>query len=101
MMIHVTQFIFLKSGKEKEFYEFEEHVIPLMEEYNGVLLYRIRPTKDNFITASGELPHEIHLVSFPSQGEFDGYLNDKRRLDYNHLKINSVQSTITTQSDSR
>lgn len=99
-MLYITQFIFLKNGKEKEFYEFEDHVIPLMEEHKGVLEYRIRPTAESFIGTTEQRPHEVHLVSFPTEKDLSNYKNDKRRLKYTYLKEDSVQHTITTQSES-
>jgi hypothetical protein len=48
-MIYITQLIFVKEGKEEIFLEFENYAIPLMEKYNGKIIYRLRPSKENFI----------------------------------------------------
>jgi len=44
-MIYYTQLIFIKPGQEKEFHSFEDNVLPLLNDHNGELVYRIRPDK--------------------------------------------------------
>ncbi|MFT6138458.1 MAG: elongation factor P hydroxylase [Salibacteraceae bacterium] len=53
--------IFVHDEKEKVFYEFENIAIPLMAEYNGKMIYRIKPTEDVFIPANEKVPYEIHF----------------------------------------
>jgi hypothetical protein len=93
-MIYYTQLIFIKPGCEQEFHAFEEKVLPLLEGHNGDLVYRIRPDKSAFVESSRELPYEIHLVTFGSKTDFEGYKNDPRRLDFIEMKNNSVEKMI-------
>lgn len=93
-MIYLTQLIFIKKGKESTFLQFESFAIPLMEEYNGRILYRLRPQEKNFITATGELPYEIHFISFDSEADLKRFMRDERRLEFLHLKEESIKSTI-------
>lgn len=93
-MIYFTQLIFLKEGKEAVFNEFEALAIPIISEYNGCMLYRIRPTDDSFITTEGEKPYEIHFLSFDSDEDFLQFAQDKRRQDFLHLKEESIRSTL-------
>lgn len=93
-MIYLTQFIFIKKDKEATFLQFESFAIPLMEEYNGRILYRLRPQEENFITATGELPYEIHFISFDSEADLERFMKDGRRLEYLHLKEESIKSTL-------
>ncbi|MDA0196910.1 MAG: hypothetical protein O2951_18045 [Bacteroidetes bacterium] len=51
-MIYITQLIYLKPGKEEIFNEFESIAIPIISNYNGQLLSRIRPVKEAFIESS-------------------------------------------------
>lgn len=54
---------------------YEDAVLPLLDRYGARVLYRGR-------RAEGEdpaRPFEIHLLWFPDQHAFDGYLVDKRR----------------------
>jgi hypothetical protein len=93
-MVCYTQLIFIKKGNEPTFHSFEEKVLPLLKDHNGELVYRIRPDKQSFIEGSGELPYEIHLVTFKSRADFEGYAKDPRRLAFMELKNNSVEKII-------
>ena len=92
--IYLTQLIFINPGKEQVFMEFEDFVLPLMEKYRGKMLYRIRPGKNNFVHAEGDHPYEIHFLSFESEEDFSAYMKDNTRLQWIHLKQESVQWTI-------
>ncbi|MFA6084373.1 hypothetical protein [Mucilaginibacter sp.] len=93
-MIYYTQLIFIKPGHEQEFHAFEDEVLPLLKEHNGELVYRIRPAESAFIESSRELPSEIHLVTFESKADFEGYKVDPRRLDSMEMKNKSVEKII-------
>lgn len=94
-MIYITQLIFLKEGKEAIFQQFEDFAIPLIEKYNGRVLYRLRPGPENYIDAKEEAqPYEIHFISFDSENDLSGFMNDKGRLAFIHLKEESVQSML-------
>lgn len=93
-MIYITQLIYLKRGQEKTFDEFEELAIPIIPKYNGSLLFRIRPTPDAFIDSNIEHPYEIHLVSFPTQDDFQSFMKDDGRKQFLHLKEQSIRSSI-------
>ena len=54
-MVYITQLLFVKKGKESVFLEFEEQVIPLMTIHKGRVLYRIRPTKETYVSFEEEL----------------------------------------------
>ncbi|SHJ28903.1 DUF1330 domain-containing protein [Aquimarina spongiae] len=90
-MIYLTMMIFVKEGKEAVFHQFEEFAIPLLEDYNGKLIYRIRPTKDTFVLQQDELPYEIHFLSFESEDDFLNFTKDERRKDFLHLKEESIR----------
>lgn len=100
-MIYITQLIFVRKGKEAIFLEFEALVIPLMEKYNGQIVYRIRPTKENFVSSNTEeLPYEVHLVSFDSEDDLNAYMKDDSRLEFIHLKEASVKSILLVKGKS-
>lgn len=50
----ITQFIFLNVGKEEDFLQYEEAVLPLLKNHNGLLRWRIRPDKENIIHPAGD-----------------------------------------------
>ncbi len=93
-MIYITQLIFIKKGKEAVFNEFEALAIPIISDYNGKLIYRLRPTQDNYITSEEELPYEIHFVSFDSEQDFVNFSNDERRKSFLHLKNDAIKSSF-------
>lgn len=93
-MIYYTQLIFIKEGAQDKFHAFEDEVLPLLNDHNGDLVYRIRPDKNAFIAASADLPYEIHVVTFPSKDDFEHYKNDPRRLSSLALKNNSVEKVV-------
>lgn len=93
-MIYLTQIIHIKEGMEETFHEFEDFAIPLLEQYNGKIIYRIRPDADSMITANEAPPYEIHFISFPSELDFQAFLQDDGRLAFLHLKEQSVKSTL-------
>lgn len=90
-MIYYTQLIFIKPGCEQEFHAFEDKVLPLLKEHNGELVYRIRPDKSAFVESSRELPYEIHLVTFSTKADFEGYKINPKRLAFMEMKNKSVE----------
>lgn len=98
-MIYITQLIFVKEGKESVFLEFEDFAIPLLEKYNGQLIYRLRPTKEAFISKAKELPYEIHFISFDSDKDLTNFMKDDSRLKYMHLKDESIKSTLLVKGE--
>ncbi|MDN5204861.1 DUF1330 domain-containing protein [Fulvivirgaceae bacterium BMA10] len=93
-MIYITQLIFVKEGKENVFHEFEDFAIPLMEKYNGKIIYRLRPQKEAFISGNDEHPYEIHFISFDSENGLDRFMRDEGRKKFIHLKEASVKSIL-------
>jgi hypothetical protein len=93
-MIYITQLIYINKGEEKVFDEFESVAIPLISKYNGKLLFRVRPNHNDYIEHSMEVPYEIHLVEFASEGDFENFKTDKEREKILHLKQRSVKSTL-------
>lgn len=98
-MIYITQLIFVNKEKEEKFLEFENHVIPLMEKYNGKIIYRIRPSKENFVSENKELPYEIHFMSFDSEQGLAKFMKDDSRLKFVHLKDESVKSILLVKGE--
>jgi len=93
-VIYLTQLVFVREGKEDLFNQFEDVAIPLMEEHQGRVLYRLRPDADAYVTSEDERPYEIHFLSFPSDDQLNAFMSDPRRLASAHLKDQSVRSTL-------
>lgn len=98
-MIYITQLIYVKKGQEEKFLEFESHAIPLMEKYTGKMIYRLRPDESSFIDLTGEVPYEIHFLSFDSEGDLNEFMKDDSRLEFVHLKVESVKSILLVKGE--
>jgi uncharacterized protein (DUF1330 family) len=96
-MIYITQLIYIRDGQEAVFNEFESIAIPLIAKYSGKLLFRLRPSENDFIEHQIEKPDEIHLAQFESDLDFENFKNDKERQQYLHLKEQSIKSTFLIQ----
>ncbi len=96
----ITQFIFLNEGKKEDFLQYEEAVLPLLKNHNGLLRWRIRPDKENIIHPAGdEQPFEIHIVYFDSKDDFLAYKNDPERLKHAGLAESAVKKILLIESE--
>lgn len=96
-MIYLTQLIYIHSGKEDTFHQFEDFALVLLEKYQGKLLLRLRPLQEQLIAGELEVPYEIHLVSFATEKDFDAFKQDKERERFLHLKDASVSKILLIQ----
>jgi len=93
-VIYLTQLIYIQEGQEEIFDEFESIAIPIIRNYNGELVLRIRPDKEALIEGTIELPYEIHLVLFQTQEDYENFTDDEERKRFLHLKEESIRETI-------
>ncbi|MES2589077.1 MAG: DUF1330 domain-containing protein [Bacteroidota bacterium] len=93
-MVYITQLIYIKEGKETVFHEFEDIAIPIILKYNGQLLIRIRPNKDEIIESNIENPYEIHLIQFETELDFQNFMKDEERKKFLHLKEESISLSL-------
>lgn len=91
----ITQLIYLNDSGEQDFLEYESLVLPLLEKYSGRLELRLRPGRDNFIyPTEGEVPYEVHLVSFETKDDFLRFKSDPVRTENLHLGTGSIKKII-------
>ena len=70
--MYVIQLIYIITGQEAIFHQFEDLAIPIISKYNGKLLLRLRPGIDNVIEVNDmDVPYEMHLVVFDSENDFE------------------------------
>jgi len=98
-LIYITAFLFINEDEEDLYNQYESVVLPLLESYNGKLIYRIQPADENYIDAEEEKPFEIHFMSFESEDGFNSYLKDKKRLSFNHLKERSIKTSFIVKGE--
>lgn len=96
-MIYITQLIYILSGQEIVFDQFEDIAIPLISKYNGRLLLRMRPPGNSFIEHHIDKPYEIHFVEFDSEQDFENFKQDEERKKFLHLKEQSIKASILIQ----
>ena len=96
-MIYITQIIYIKDGQESVFHQFEKLAIPIISNYNGRILLRIRPDDASVIEKNIEKPYEVHIVSFDNEQDFESFKQDKTRQEFLHLKEQSIQSVLSIQ----
>lgn len=92
--LYLTQIIFVHEGKEDIFNAFEAIAIPKIAEYNGTLIYRVRPESAQFINDVAEKPYEIHFVSFDFEADFKRFMQDEERKSYLHMFKESVREVL-------
>lgn len=96
----ITQFIFLNERCEEEFLMYESAVLPLLNNHNGRLLWRVRLSKESIIYPSeSEQPYEMHIVSFDSKESFLKYKNDPERLKHIGLAERSIKKIRLIESE--
>jgi uncharacterized protein (DUF1330 family) len=93
-MIVLTQLVYIHPGKEEAYEKFEATVLPLLPQYGGELLLRLRPSWTSFVAGSREVPYEVHLVTFETKEGLARYSNDEVRQRCLHLKNESVRSSL-------
>lgn len=93
-MILLTQLIYAYPGKEAILEQFEAHVLPLIAKHGGELLLRLRPAPDSVISASIDVPTEIHLVRFPDEDALARFSDDEERRRYLDLKSQAVRTVL-------
>lgn len=94
MPVFITQLIYIHPGQEVVFDQFESVAIPLIAQYNGQLLLRVRPDKNDCIEHTIEAPYEIHLAKFDSEQDFDNFKQDETRRQFLHLKEQSIRAVL-------
>jgi uncharacterized protein (DUF1330 family) len=93
----ITQLIYIITGQENIFDQFEAIALPIISKYNGRLLLRVRPDENSFIEHHMDKPYEIHLVEFDSEQDFENFKQDEERKSFLHLKEQSIKASILIQ----
>jgi hypothetical protein len=88
-MIYLTQLIYVREGREADFQQFEEIVLPRLSQYSCELVLRLRPDRASKIAGSGDLPYEVHVVRFETEEGLARYSNDEERQRWLKLKDQS------------
>lgn len=98
-MICITQLVYIKEGQENVFDKFESIAIPVIAQYGGRLLLRIRPKKNAVIENKIEVPSEFHLIEFADEERFKSFVQDEERKRFLHLKEQSIKITLLIKGE--
>ena len=98
-MLFITQLIYINPGCEMVFDQFEKIAIPILEKYHGKMLLRLRPEPINVIEGNMEIPHEIHLISFASENDYENFKADEERKKFLHLKEQSIRNVLLIKGE--
>ena len=85
--------LFIHPGRAAEFRRFETEAARIMRRHGGQIDRVIRPTGR---AAGDPLPHEIHVVSFPSAAGFDRYRSDPELAALAPLRESAITRTEVT-----
>jgi len=89
--LYLTVLLYLKDGKQEQFYDYERRVKPVIESYGGQFEKVIKPTH---VVGDIPMPDEIHLLSFPSEQSFQSYRDDPALPEIAALRAEAVEQTI-------
>lgn len=90
----VCVFLYAKEGRENIFLEYENAVLPILEEHEGELLLRIRPGNSSSSDSKIRTPEEIHLIGFSEEKNFRDFLSDPKRKSLEEMKKESILFSI-------
>lgn len=95
----ITILVYLHSGEQARFREYEEQAVPLMWEYGGRVETMYRPKT---IAGAGDLetPDEVHVLSFATPDGYRLYRSDPRSAEIAHLREASVKRVVFLTGDS-
>ena len=97
-MSHVTLCVLLwaRAGQEAMLADYEDQVLSLLPAHGGRVISRVRSLE------TGDQPHEVHVIEFPTEQAIDDYLRDPTRVALADLRDRAIERTelfrVTTVS---
>jgi len=96
MSVTLLAALYIHPGREAEFDQFETAAARIMARHGGAIDRRIRITR----AAGDNLPHEVHLVSFPDDASIQRYRADPELQGLAELRARAIRETVVwTGSD--
>ena len=91
--VTIVAALYINSGREAEFEQFETAAESIMGRYGGRLERRIG------FPAGADQPHEVHLVTFPDQQAFERYRTDADLQALADLRTRAIRQTTAWVGD--
>ncbi len=88
--IFLTVLLYIHSGEEKTFVDYESKVLPLLDPHGGRLEKRLRISDQ----AEAEKPFEVHLIQFPSEDAFQAFQEDPIRKQWTSLGERAIRRVV-------
>ena len=82
--------LYIHSGREAEFDQFEAAAARIMARHGGAIDRRIRIAR----AAGDNLPHEVHIVTFPDDASFQRYRADPELHGLAELRARAIRETV-------
>ena len=90
MSVTLVAALYIHPGREAEFEQFEAAAARIMARHGGAIDRRIRIAR-----AAGEnLPHEVHIVSFPDDESLQRYRADPELQGLAELRARAIRETV-------
>ncbi len=89
--VYFTILIYLNEGKEDVFRSYENQASSLIRKHGGRIELAIKPEE---VTGGLDLPDEIHVLSFATEGGFADYRADPESRQLAPLRAESVEKAV-------
>jgi antibiotic biosynthesis monooxygenase (ABM) superfamily enzyme len=90
MSFTIVAALYVNPGREAEFEQFESAAAAIMNRYGGRIERRIGCDPG----PGGDIPHEVHIVTFPDQDSFARYRGDAELNALAGLRARAIRSTV-------
>ena len=90
MSVTLVAALYIHPGREAEFDRFETAAARIMRRHGGALDRRIRIAR----AAGDNLPHEVHIVSFPDDASLQRYRTDPDLQGLAELRTSAIRETV-------
>jgi uncharacterized protein (DUF1330 family) len=82
--------LFIQTNQEAKFQQYEQEAAQIMQKYQGQIEKVIRPISTE---QCQEQPDEVHIVWFPSLGQFELYRQDPDLVKLAELRQSAISRT--------
>lgn len=93
MKVTICVLLWVKSGQEELFVEYENCALGIASAHGAVILSRVRRNElSNF-------PYEVQVLQFPSQDEFQKFMEDPARPELGPMRDEAIAMTEVIRVD--
>lgn len=93
MKITMCVLLWVKTGQEELFAEYEDRALEIASAHSAVILSRVRQNERS------ELPYEVQVLRFPSHIVFQKFMDDPLRLALGQMRDEAIAKTEVIRVD--